>query len=257
MTESARATWRPGGFVSNALLMAFVGIIGLFAMALWGVVFQGVALSLLRVDSLTVQTREALASLGVGAGALMVTAGYVAWSDRTWAVVDLERPTLRDAAWTVLGVVVLVGIVYAISTLAASLGIEFADHAVVEAAADDPSILLPLIPISILVVGPGEELLYRNVVQKHLYDYAPRWGAIVATSCIFAAVHFPAYIDKDSTGAVAITLASIFLLSLVLGVVYARTDNVLVPALVHGIYNAISFGTEYLELVNALVATAR
>lgn len=37
---------------------------------------------------------------------------------------------------------------------------------------------------------------------------------------------------------------------LILGVLYARTDNVLIPIVVHGIYNAILFAGHWIVAVN-------
>jgi membrane protease YdiL (CAAX protease family) len=252
MSESSAGDWNPGRFVAAAVGMAAVGAIGLFAIGVWAIVFAAIGASVLGVPELGVGGQQIASSFGVGGGTLMVTAGYVAWTDRTWGFVDLARPTLRDGLYAVGGLLALLGVVAAISTIASYFDVAVASHVISEAAADDPSILLPLIPLSILVVGPGEELLYRNVVQKHLYAHAPRWAAIVAASVVFAGVHILAYSGNDTVGAVAVTLASIFVLSLVLGVVYARTENVLVPAVVHGAYNAYTFASEYVELVGLL-----
>lgn len=252
MSQSTADRWNPQRFVASALVMAAVGALGLFAIGVWAIVIDAVGATVLGVPELDEGGEQIASSLGVGAGTLMVTAGYVAWTDRTWGFVDLERPALGDVVWAIAGVFALLGLVAVISAIAAYFDVAVASHVISEAAADDPRILLPLIPLSILVVGPGEELLYRNVVQKHLYAHAPRWAAIVAASVVFAGVHILAYSGNDTVGAVAVTLASIFVLSLVLGLVYAHTENLLVPAFVHGTYNAYTFASEYAELVSVV-----
>ena len=38
----------------------------------------------------------------------------------------------------------------------------------------------------------------------------------------------------------------------VLGALYEHTGNLVVPAVAHGVYNAVTFGVEYLELTGVL-----
>ena len=45
---------------------------------------------------------------------------------------------------------------------------------------------------------------------------------------------------------------AVFALSLLLGWVYARTENLVVPIFVHGAFNAIQFGALYLAEIGAL-----
>ncbi|WP_049933846.1 CPBP family intramembrane glutamic endopeptidase [Halarchaeum acidiphilum] len=98
-------------------------------------------------------------------------------------------------------------------------------------------------PVSLLLVGPGEELLMRNVVQKRLYRAFSRRGAVVVGGLVFALVHLPAYATGGAdAAALAVTLARLCCVSLVLGVVYERTDSVVASALAHGAYDAIQFG---------------
>ncbi|MFC7197304.1 CPBP family intramembrane glutamic endopeptidase [Halosimplex aquaticum] len=48
---------------------------------------------------------------------------------------------------------------------------------------------LLLIPLSFLVVGPGEELLYRGLVQGTLRETLHPARAIVLASALFASIH--------------------------------------------------------------------
>jgi membrane protease YdiL (CAAX protease family) len=43
-----------------------------------------------------------------------------------------------------------------------------------------------------------------------------------------------------------------FVLALVLGVAYEYSDNLVVPALIHGTYNAIQFANAYLSATGGL-----
>ncbi len=45
---------------------------------------------------------------------------------------------------------------------------------------ENPDVLLLLIPASFLLIGPGEELLFRGVVQGRLRDY---FGLMSGVAC--------------------------------------------------------------------------
>ncbi|NIS30164.1 MAG: CPBP family intramembrane metalloprotease, partial [Actinobacteria bacterium] len=163
--------------------------------------------------------------------------------------IELRRPTPIDAAYVVGGVVVLLGLNLGIGWAFQQLGLSAARHTIFDIAQDDPELLLVLIPLSFLLIGPGEELLYRNVVQKSLYDAFSRPAAVVVASVVFAAAHVPAYSSAGATPlGVLNTLTVVFALSVVLGAAFERTRNVLVPALIHGGFNAIAFAATYAQL---------
>jgi len=65
---------------------------------------------------------------------------------------------------------------------------------------------------------------------------------------IFARIHITAYAGGSPAQVVG-SLGIVFTLSVLLGWIYARTEKLLVPALVHGVYNAIQFGWLYVEIV--------
>ena len=187
---------------------------------------------------------QVVGQLGMALGTVLVVAVFFKLTDRDLSFLDLERPTLRDIAWVIGGIVVLFGVLYGITILMQVIGVESADHATTQNAERAPEMLLVLIPLAILIIGPFEELLYRNVIQKALYETFSRAGAVVVASVIFAAVHVLAY-STAGLGAVIASLGTVFGLSIVLGVIYERTNNLVMPALVHGIYNAVIFTNLY------------
>ncbi len=78
----------------------------------------------------------------------------------------------------------------------------------------------------------AEELFFRGLLQsmfKRYFDGRP-WPAVLATSAIFAAVH---YSQPQA-------VASLFLLSVGLGYNYERTGRLTGPILMHAIFNAVS-----------------
>ncbi len=181
---------------------------------------------------------------GMALGITGVTAAYLSLSERPLSFLDIRRPTLSDLGWFVGGLIGIFVALIGISMLMAATGTESASHATEQQAQQNPEALLILIPAAIFIIGPFEELLYRNVIQKHLYGQFSRVGAVVVASVIFAAIHTAAYWTAGP-GAVLGSLGVVFALSLVLGAVYERTENLLVPALIHGIYDAVIFVSLY------------
>ncbi|SDJ99173.1 CPBP family intramembrane glutamic endopeptidase [Natronorubrum texcoconense] len=179
-------------------------------------------------------------AFAVGLGA--VTVGYLALRERDLSFVDLERPTLRTVGWIVVGLILILGANLGVSALMEVLGIESSEHTTTQRVVENPDLLYVIIPAMVLVVGPFEELLYRNVVQKSLYGTFSRYGAVVVASVVFTLVHILAYATAGA-GELLASLSLLFVLSLILGVLYERTENLVVPALVHGCYNAVVFAT--------------
>lgn len=150
--------------------------------------------------------------------------------------------------------------VYRLASLLAiqALGLPVAGNAVTEfPGLDVATIVLLLIPISIVVVGPAEELLFRGVIQRHLEGgFATPW-AIVLTGVLFSLVHLPTtYLADPNPTAVVVALGVLFGLSLVLSWLYVRSENLLVPMLAHGGYDAAIFALAYYVLEVAKLPTA-
>ncbi len=226
--------------------LALLGVVGLLSTYL--VVFVVAAPVYLFVDELSQVQLTALSQVSMAISTAIVAVGYLRLSGKDLSFIDLRMPTKRDVGWVVGGIVVLFGTLYGISLFLQLVGVENADHGTTEQAAQNPEILLVLVPAAILIIGPFEELLYRNVIQKSLYDVFSRGGAIVVGSVIFASVHTLAY-GTAGIGAVVASLGVIFGLSLVLATIYERTENLLVPAAVHGVYNALLFANLYVTYV--------
>ncbi|MFC6724265.1 CPBP family intramembrane glutamic endopeptidase, partial [Halobium palmae] len=119
--------------------------------------------------------------------------------------------------------------------------LEPAASTLVQRGRDQPVFFLYLVPMTVLLVGPAEELVFRGAVQGALRRaYGPR-VALVGASAVFALIHWSSYVGEGRV----VTLATIFVLGGVLGYLYQRTDNLLVPAVAHGLFNAVQFLYEY------------
>jgi membrane protease YdiL (CAAX protease family) len=175
----------------------------------------------------------------------LTTLGYLRWRGASLDFVKARLPTLRDGIWMVSGYVLVFVLAFSLLVLVNLVGAPTASRAN-QAALQDTQTLLWLIPISILVIGPGEELLFRGVIQGRLREAFGPVGAVVLASATFAPAHILAL--TGSVQALAVTIAILFVPALVFGATYELTDNIVVPASIHGAYNATIFGITYLAL---------
>ena len=176
--------------------------------------------------------------------------GSVALAARKFQALDTvpitaRIPTLREGGWILGGFVGLVGLLSVLSRLFATLGIGTAQNKIQQIGTQNPIVFLVLIPLSFLLIGPGEELLFRGLVQGTLRNSYGAIGAIVLASSIFAVGHAT---SLQGSGKIAY-MAIVFVLSLILGLAYEWTNNLFVPAMIHGAYNALLFGMMYYAIV--------
>ena len=176
---------------------------------------------------------------------------YLRWRGFDWpgisSYLGIRRPRLVDLGLVVGGWVVIVVTLVVVSTLVSLLGAETASNQSAEVAMQNPSLIPIFIVAMFLVVGPSEEILYRGVVQGRLRESLPAVPSIFLASGIFAFIHVMAL-----TGGISgrlTTVAILFFPSLVFGAVYEYTENLVVPALLHGLHNAVIFTLLYVSLV--------
>lgn len=182
------------------------------------------------------------------AGMVIAVWAYLRLSGQGWGYVDFRRPGLGDLGYAFVGLVGGFAAVTALGVVVQQLGLPTTPNTVLEPAlAGDTRFLLALVPLVLFINAPVEELVFRNVVQKRLYGAFGRGQAIVLASLVFAVVHLPVYYDPNLV-ATGVTVALVFAGSLVFGWVYARTDNLLVPVVVHGLFNATSILLLYVYL---------
>lgn len=162
----------------------------------------------------------------------------------------IRKPTITDLAWVVLG---LGGAFMVLSSYHAFIEIvdpfgtggEGETHSSIEENRQYPVLFLVAIPIAVFLTGPGEELLYRGVIQSRLAESFPTVIAVVLASLVFAVVHFPVYMGDD-LGPALVSLGTVLSLGLYLGVLYELSESLFVPALIHGLFNATVYLSNYL-----------
>ncbi|WP_273836311.1 type II CAAX endopeptidase family protein [Halococcus sp. PRR34] len=171
--------------------------------------------------------------------------GYLRLRGLSLSFVKARLPTLRDLLWIVSGYVLVFALVFALLLIVVNLGVPTASRTD-QAALQDPGTLIWLVPLSLLVIGPGEELLFRGIIQGRLRESFGPVGAIILASATFAPAHILAL--TGSPQALAATISLLFVPALVFGVTYELTDNLVVPSIIHGAYNATIFGIVYIGL---------
>lgn len=154
-------------------------------------------------------------------------------------------PTLRDAGWTAAGLLVLFTVSIGLGALLSAFGVEVARNRVIERGMETPRLFLLMIPVTVLFVATGEELVFRGVVQGLFRRALGPAAAVAVASLLFGVSHWLALVGTGGGRLAYVLIAAV--LGLILGTVYETTDNLVVPILVHGLYNGIRFFVGYLE----------
>ncbi len=185
------------------------------------------------------------------------------------AYLGIEVPSLKQIGLvlvTWVGIIITAGIVLTVVTeIAAELvgpgNAEPAENSTGEAIAANPEIVVFAVLGMLLVVGPAEETLFRGVIQNRLRESLSTIPAILLASLLFALAHVFALAGGGSPTGVAITMSVLFVTSLGLGWIYEYTENLVVPALLHGFHNSVvviatvSAATSGTATISGLLAT--
>lgn len=159
----------------------------------------------------------------------------------------ISSPDLEDAGWTAAATAAVAALAAGLFRLYDMLGVGYAEHSVDAEAAGVPELYLVLVALSLLLIGPAEELMFRGVLQNAFEEATSTSVAVMAASSLFAVVHVGSV--SGSTTEVSAYLFAAFALSLVLGYAYVYADSFVVPAVAHGFYNASVFYIAYLGAV--------
>lgn len=221
--------------------------IGLTVLAVVGSIVLSIPALVLPLDPLALFVAAVvLSELGFAA----VAVAFVLRSGVGVRYLRLSVPDRRGWLFVVGGTLGMFAYRMTALLLVEYLGIPIAGNSITDfPGIDVGTIVLVLIPVSVLVIGPAEELLFRGVVQRYLMGGFSRAWAIVGTGVLFSLVHLPTTVLADpDPAAVTTTLVILFGLSLVLSYLYAWTGNLVVPILVHGLYDALIFAVAYVVL---------
>lgn len=220
-------------------------VIGNIVVAVTGFLLEAVGIPIFSRPARTLFLGTVLLQ-GVTFGGLALV--YLRVRDLEWSFVRVHIPGLRDLGVALGGFLLLLVMLFAASTLLSALGIESAQNQIVEIGQQNPIVFLILVPLSFILVGPGEELLFRGLIQGTLTETFHPIRAVVLASGLFALIHLPSLSGEGKL----IYVGIVFALALVLGGTYEFTDNLAVPSLIHGAYNAVQFGGAYLAATGML-----
>jgi membrane protease YdiL (CAAX protease family) len=223
---------RATGHALGVIVLAFV--VGALGLQILAIPVLGLFVDI-TVDNQLTPVASIVLSIVQFVGFMGVAIAYVRWRDVT--LFGAAFPSLKDIGWIVGGLFALFGSVIVLGYIIQFLGIESAENTVVEMGRQNPDFFLYMVPVALLFIGPGEELLFRGVVQgllRQAYGVVP---AVLATSALFGVAHYLALSGGGKLTYIAIAGA----LGIVLGAAYELSGNIVVPSVIHGIYNAILF----------------
>jgi membrane protease YdiL (CAAX protease family) len=181
-------------------------------------------------------------------GFLGAAGGYLAVR-RDWSLVAVHSPTRRDALVMALGTAVFFVAMGVGTVIISLLGLETAENVAVSRGQENPELFLVFLPIQFLLTAPAEEVLFRGVIQglfRRAYGVLP---GIVLASLLFGLVHYPALAGSDG---ILTVIALLVATGALLGTLYEYTGNLLVPIVVHAVWNVFVFGNEYLSAVGGI-----
>lgn len=215
-----RAVAAAGGLTVAALLVSILG----------GVAF---VIPLIVYDVDVASTGAFLALAATGQFAFLAVA-YAYHRRRPALSVRVSVPTVRELGVVAAGLVaalVLASTIWVVLT-----ALDLAPTSVIDdAGAVDASVFLGLAVLSVVLIAPAEEYLFRAVVQGRLRQAFGPIGAIAGSSLLFGSIHLANY--GGSFPAVVAGALLVTVTGAVLGAVYEDTGNLVVPVAVHAFYN--------------------
>lgn len=176
--------------------------------------------------------------------------------------IGYDVPGLRDVGVMIGGYFLAFAGVLVGGLVISQFPVETGRNQVADIAINNPGIILYLIPVMLFIVGPSEELLFRGVVQGRLREAFGAVPSVLIASVAFAGMHGIALVGGSTVGNLLV-LTLLLSPALVLGASYEYTDNIVVPAVIHGVYNStlvlllyasVVYGDQMSEAQSAVLA---
>lgn len=238
----------PGVGVIGVSVAAFVvAIASLFVTvvaAVIAVVVIGAAAGVATGDTSVARTVGELVWVGIAFAYLTwlpIVGGIVWYFDLPLGV---GVPDVRGVAWSVGAFVLVTGLSVGTSVLFSEAGVT----GVTGGATGSPGLTVAVGLVVAFVVGAVvEELLFRGTIQGLLRDQFSATAAIVGANVLFVPIHFLNNLGQPPV-VMAVNLTVILILGLVVGSIYERYHNIVLPAAVHAAYNAVVIAAAFLLL---------
>lgn len=185
-----------------------------------------------------------IVSLLVGGQIGFLAAGWL-YVRRYSVPIPIKRPGRRDVGYALGGAIA--ALVFATGASGVLTWFGLTPGAVLEEViTQNPIVSLWLAVLSIVVVAPVEEYLFRGVIQGRLRRAFSAPTAIVLASVLFGSLHFGNYVGSLSTVVGwSLLIAGV---GVIFGSIYERTNTLIVPVIAHALYNTVLFTVGYFTL---------
>jgi len=160
--------------------------------------------------------------------------------------VPIDIPSKSDLKYLSVGTISALLTAAVLSRILSLLNL-MPESVIEDIASTDPSFLLALAFLSVVLIAPAEELLFRGAIQGRLRECLGVLPSVIGASILFGSLHLGNY-----TGEIYPIISAVLLIAVIggiLGVLYERTRNLTVPIAVHAIYNVFFLLISYLAIV--------
>jgi membrane protease YdiL (CAAX protease family) len=209
------------GLTVAAFLLAFVG----------GIAFLIPVLIL----GLDIESTPVFLALTVAGQLGFVAVGY-GYARYAGMEIPITRPSAREVGYALGGAVAAFVVAVVLSVAVDALGLT-PGSVIDDAAAIDRTVMLGIGALSIFIVAPAEEFLFRGVIQGRLRRAFGPVGAVAGASLLFGSLHLTNY--TGALSAVVAGAAIIVCVGSVFGVLYEWTGTLTVPIIGHAVYNVV------------------
>lgn len=168
---------------------------------------------------------------------------YLKRSGRGLSYINVEYPDKNTAIETIIVFIGCVTVLLLGAALVTVFNIPAAEGALIGMLQGDTVAILLMIGVVFLFNAPVEEFLFRGIIQERLVEVFHPVTGIIVTSLVFVGVHLPGYIFLATPIEMVYPMTLIFTVSIVLGVGYWYTKNLVVVAVAHALYNAVQIAT--------------
>ncbi len=233
---------RPRTSASKTVLIVIgITILALLLSLALGVVFTIALFSLgYKVDS-----TSALVGITVVSqlGFLLLAFIYIKWRNM---FVPFDVPSKSDLLYIGGGIIITLTTALTLTQLLSYFHL-MPDSGIGEIGETNPMFLLALAVLSVILIAPSEELLFRGAIQGRLRERFGPFASITTASLLFGSLHLLNY--TGSIIPILLTTLVIVVIGAILGVLYERTENLLVPILIHSVYNFVLLVPSYFAVV--------
>jgi len=236
------AAWRPGLTIAITVGLLIVAVLA-------QLIVGGVATLLYLSLGGTFENPWAVVILTIPTQLVLLGVGYLFVTRRLGGLRVVVPSTTQLGL--VAGATVLMLALNAAGNLALSrAGVVTPPDAMLIAASTQPLILLAFAVLSLVLVGPAEELLFRGAVQGNLRTAFGPAVAIGLTATVFGLIHVSNFLAVGAplTVAVWVSIGLVILNGVIYGGLYERTGNLTVPVLAHGLFNAVGFAFYFVTI---------